>query len=376
MHKRPSLRLGLFAFGALIAVITYRYGWQSTTKVTPPRPPVSVSVQNVVRKDMQKTIETVGTLISPASVALKARIETEVRDIHVEEGADVKEGDLLISLDDRLLQAQLKQAQAEGSRLEAILLQTKKDALRAEELFARKTLSPTARDQQITNLKAAEANFAANKALQKALETQLSFTRITAPFSGRLGIIHAKPGAMVRPGDTTSLVTINQMTPLHVTFGVSTETAADLKALKNLQEATLTLERTQEKGSVFFIDNAFDTATGTLTVKGLVNNEDKKHWPGEFIRLQLRTGMDSQALVVPEVSVQRGQKGPYVFRITPENKAEIVPVTVVRTEKNEAVVAGPLQEGDKVVTSGNLMLFPGATVVQRSQPKTEQGKGP
>lgn len=337
----------------------------------PQRPQVPVVVATVQRKPLPVTIEAVGTVEPLASIQMKARIDSQIASINVEEGARVKQGDLLITLDNRALKAQLAQAEALVTKDEAQLSQVRRDLARAEDLLAKRINSEVQRDTAATAVKVAEAQLAADDAMRSSLETSLSYTELRAPVSGRIGSIALKAGTTVKAGDAQAIMTVNQVDPIYVTFAVPQTLFGDLR--RALAKAPVKVEARVAGGTalgvITFVENRVDIATGTILAKATMPNADERLWPGTFVSVRAVLGVEAEAVSVPSSAVQIGQQGAYVFTVKDDRRAELVPVTVDRTIGGDSVISAGLSGGERVVVDGQLRLVNGAAV------QVQQGKG-
>ncbi|WP_439574714.1 efflux RND transporter periplasmic adaptor subunit [Phreatobacter sp.] len=341
-------------------------------------PPVAVALARADKRDMPIVIEAVGTVQAIASLQIKARLDTQVVQVHVAEGASVKEGDLLFTLDDRVLRAQIAQIEAQILRTRAQLEQATRDRERLVDLARRNVATDVARDNAITNVKAVEAQLAADEANRESLRTQLSYTRITAPITGRIGSIAAKPGAFVRPADTAAMTTINQLDPIYIAFAMPQATFYELRSLLGGSPQDIRVEATaggkSATGVIAFVENQVDLATGTVTAKARMENGAEQLWPGSFVPVKVTLGMQPNAIVVPASAMQAGQNGPFVFTVS-DGVAQVVSVQVARRLGDEVIIASGLNGGEQVVTSGQLRIVQGSRVIDRTRaPGTASGE--
>jgi multidrug efflux system membrane fusion protein len=280
-------------------------------------PPVAVTMARAEKRAMPIIVEAVGTVQPIAALQIKSRIDSQVATVHVAEGAAVKEGDLLFTLDDRTLKAQLAQVEAQILRTRAQLEQAVRDRERAIDLNRRSVGTEVARDNAITAVKSVEAQLAADEASRNNLQTQLSYTQIRAPISGRIGSIAAKVGTSVRNADTTAMTTINQIDPIHIAFAVPQATFYEMRALLGDDPTRIKVEASiggrTSSGAIAFIENQVDLTTGTVTAKARMENGSEQLWPGSFVPVKVMLGVQDDAVVIPSVALQVGQNGPYVF---------------------------------------------------------------
>ncbi len=291
--------------------------------------------------------------------------------VHVEEGALVKQGDLLFELDARTLKAQLSQIEAQIRKDQAQLEQAKRDTLRAGDLLTKGAGTVVARDTNFTTQRAAEAQLEADEAMRQNILAQITYSEIRAPVSGRIGSIPYKAGTTLRVGDNTVtavLATINQVDPIFVQFAMPQVYLPDLRAAMAKGEVKVNAiidETRKQSGAMAFIENTVDPNTGTVTGKAKIANANEGLWPGQFVKAEIILGVEPNALSVPAAAVQLGPQGAYVFVIKDGNIAEVRPVVISRTQIGESVIASGLKAGEQVVVDGQLRLVNGAAVVVR-----------
>lgn len=339
------------------------------------RPAVTVVTEAAARRDVPITMEAVGTAQSILSVAIKSRVDSQIETVNVQEGALVKAGDLLFTLDKRTIEAQIAQIDAQIARDSAQLEQAKRDVIRLQDLVQKNAGTGLNLENAETNTKVLTAQIAGNRANRDSLLTQLSFTEIRAPATGRLGTIQTKIGTVVRAADQTPLATINQVDPIYVQFALPQSALVDLRTALAAGPVSVSVsvgERTL-KGEVAFIENNVDVTTGTISVKAKVANPDETLWPGAFARVQVTMGTDRNALVVSSAAVQLGIKGPYLF-VARNGKAELKTVEVKRTSGPFTVVAGNIEQGDAIVVDGQLRLVDGAPLTVKAKTPAVAGQ--
>jgi len=328
-------------------------------------------VTTVTPKSMPILVEAVGTVQSISSVQLKTRVDSQIVKVNVEEGALVKEGDLLFELDARTLKAQLSQIEAQIRKDQAQLEQAKRDTLRAGDLLTKGAGTVVQRDTNFTTQKAAEAQLEADEAMRQNILTQISYTEIRAPVSGRIGSIPYKAGTTLRMSDNTAtavLATLNQVDPIFVQFAIPQVYLPDLRAAMAKGEVKVVAivdDNRKQSGAMAFIENTVDPNTGTVTGKAKIANANEGLWPGQFVKAEIILGVEANALAVPAAAVQLGPQGPYVFVIKDNNVAELRPVNISRTQAGESVIASGLKAGEQVVVDGQLRLVNGASVAIR-----------
>ncbi|TIW91410.1 MAG: efflux RND transporter periplasmic adaptor subunit, partial [Mesorhizobium sp.] len=315
----------------------------------------------------------IGFVSSPAVVNINARVSSQIVSIDVKDGQMVKTGDLLFSLDDRALKAQLAKDQATLAKDQALLASSQSDLQRAKDLVAKQAGTQQTYDQAGAAQKAAAATVDADKATIEADNVQLGFATITAPISGRLGAVSVAVGDLVTTSNgnsstATPLVTITQMDPLQVNFNLPESDLALLhRALANPQQGAVTLTKDGDptpigKGTLDFVDSSVDTASGTIATRASIPNADLSLWPGQYVNVVLDAGIMPQMTSVPTVAIQPSQKGPFVYVVKPDSTVEMRPVQVALTEGDNSAISQGLKSGEKVVTEGQTRLKDGAAV--------------
>jgi RND family efflux transporter MFP subunit len=325
---------------------------------------VAVEVATAVKRDTPVLIEALGTVTMMASVAVKTRLDNEIVGIHFADGASVKQGDLLVTLDSRSLEAQIAQAEGTLARDQAQLAGADRDLRRYSELVTKGATPQTNVDTAKTQADMFGAAIKADLAVLDNLKVQLSYCSIRAPISGRISQAAVKVGNFVRSADTVPIATINQIAPVYVTFAVTQRSLPDLRVALAEGVAPVEViipgETRRARGSVAMVENTVDPATGMVTVRALMPNDDELLWPGTLVNVQA-TVRTENAVIVPSDAVQVSQQGPFVF-VVQNNIATVKPVTVARLLTADTVIESGVADGDVVVTDGHLQLTDGARV--------------
>jgi RND family efflux transporter MFP subunit len=313
------------------------------------------------------SVEALGTVTPIASVAIKSRLETTIIGVHFEDGARVKEGDLLFTLDGRQIEAEIKRVQAVIDGAQAQLEQAERDVQRYADLVAKNAATQVTLNNSQTQVNISRATAESNKATLENLKVQLDFTKVRAPISGRVSAANVKVGNFVRPADTAPLVTINQMAPVYVSFAVPQRQLPDLRKALSAETATIECvipgDPRKAAGAVSMIENSVDSTTGMVMIRATMPNTDELLWPGTLVNAQLTLRVED-AVVVPSTAVQVSQTGTFVFTVT-DNTAKVQPVKVERATDNMSVIAEGLKGGEVVVTDGQLLLSNGTKVSTR-----------
>jgi multidrug efflux system membrane fusion protein len=301
----------------------------------------------------------------------------------------VRKGDLLFTIDQRPYEAALRQAEANLARTQAQFENARAEERRYEELVKKGYVSQNQYEQVRTNAATLEATVIADKALLENARLNLGYCTIRSPFSGRTGSLMVHEGNLIKANADTPMVTINQIQPVNVSFAVPEKTLPEIK--KYMAPAALRVDaypskedNKPEQGSLTFIENVVDTATGTIKLKAAFDNRERRLWPGQFVNVVVTLTTRNNAIVVPSQALQSGQQGQFVFIVKEDSTAEVRPVVVSMTSGEESVIESGLNVGEKVVIDGQLRLMPGAKVEirgareQKSESRTglEKTEGP
>jgi RND family efflux transporter MFP subunit len=316
-------------------------------------------------------IDALGTVTTMASVAVKTRLDNEIVGIHFTDGAFVKQGDLLVTLDTRAIEAQIAQAEGTLARDQAQLDGAERDLRRNTDLLMKGAGPQLNVENSKTQAETFRAAIKTDLAALQNLKVQLSYCTISAPISGRISQAAVKVGNFVRSADTVPIATINQIAPIYVTFAVPQGSLPELReALAEGDapvEATVPGEEQQRaSGGVAMIENTVDPTTGMVTVRAKMPNDDEVLWPGTLVSVSATVRVEND-IVVPSDAVQVSQQGSFVY-VVKDNVATVRPVTVARVLGDNTVIASGLDEGDVAVTDGHLQLSNGARVAIQ-QPK-------
>ncbi|WP_018260398.1 efflux RND transporter periplasmic adaptor subunit [Methylobacterium sp. WSM2598] len=389
------------ALAAAAGVMLHRHGgdaraaWMETRAALPPAlaqhlpaafvPPVPASAPAAPRiavgtalagsADLPITRATVGWIEPIATVVLRPRIDGVITEQLARDGQVVKAGDVLYRLDDRELRAQIARDEAALARDEATRTRTQNDVRRVTELFARNSASQAQLDLATAESKVAAANVEAAKAALEADRVRLDHATIRAPIAGRLGTVRVTAGNLVKGNESTGtgLVTITQMKPLRATFSLPERELDRLRAALARPEAAPvrvyagTGDGALATGRLSFVDSSVDQASGTVTAWASFPNEDERLWPGQYVRVEVDLGRRPGTVTVPQVAVQPGQDGSFVWVVRPDGLAERRGVEVISAAAGVAALARGVRAGEHVVVEGMLRLREGAAVAERPQ---------
>jgi multidrug efflux system membrane fusion protein len=371
--KKRTLVLGAVVVVLVAGIVAATRGslWSGGAVAEAPRPvprAVPVEVATAVKKTVPVRTEALGTVTPIASVAIKTRIDSEIVGVHFPDGATVRQGDLLFTLDGRAIEAQAKQVEGLLTGAKANLEQAERDVARYTELLSKNATTLVTLLNARTQVNIWRASVDSNTAQLENLNIQLGYCTIRATIAGRVSMAAVKVGNFVRQADLTPLATLIQTAPVYVTFSVPQGFLPDLR--QALTDETATIEAVipgdprRAAGQVTMIENSVDAPTGTVLVRATMPNADELLWPGTLVTAQL-TFREEQAVTVPSTAVQVSQTGSYVFVINNEGIANVQPVTVARVFGGESVIGTGLAGGETVVTNGQLQLTSGTKVSAR-----------
>ena len=327
---------------------------------------VPVTVAKVERRTIPVELRAIGTGQAFKTVSVESQVAGIVKEVHYLQGQFVRQGDLLVSLDQRPFLAALAQSKAALARDKAQAQMDQSQMQRYDELYQKGIVSKEQYDQYQATSAAAAASVDVDEAAVQTAEIQLSYCSIYARISGITGAQLVYPGATVKANDLPVLVVINQVSPIYVDFSVPQQYLDSVKKLMARSrlpvQATPTGDSTAEKGFLTFVNNTVDTSTGTVSLRASFPNSDKRLWPGQFSNILLRLGEQQHVLVVPSQAIQAGQQGDYVFVTKPDMTVDVRRVNVGHTVNNNTEVLEGLSLGETVVTDGQVRLEPGTKV--------------
>jgi len=345
------------------------------------RAPVApVTAATVVEADMPVVLSAPGTVEPLAHVAVRPRVDGQIVQVAFSEGDLVAEGSVLFRLDDRIVKAQIAQAEANIAKDEAGLRDAEATLGRRQALIGRQIVTEASVDQARYAVEGLKAGIAAGRALLDSQKTQLDYLTMRAPITGRTGSLAAKLGAQVRAQDAAALVTINQTRPILVTFALpQRELAAVRRALAAKAQAQVVVpgpQRSAVPATIAFIDNQVDRQTGAITVKVVAENADEALWPGQSVEVALTVEVKQRMLSAPASAVLPAQQGMITWVIGPDNKVAPRVVTVERIVGQTVFLRSGVSPGERVVTDGQLRLAPGTTVtIEEPRPVPVKGGG-
>ena len=374
---RPWGRAGFALAAVAFAVLVLRMNQSAAADegaAAKPKAPAVPIVSATVQQETLPVVRTgLGQVLAGTSVTVHTRIDGELETVNYREGEDVRKGALLAKLDDRMIVAQLQQAQATQQRDEAQLANALVDQRRLRTLVPEKAATQQQLDTQDALVRQLQASIANDAAQVAAAKVQLTYTRITAPSSGRAGARLVDPGNIVHAADPGGLVVINEVDPIQVQFTLPQEDFQAVNAAINANKGHALAVQASDRdshevlatGQLSLLNNQIDVSTGTVLLKARFANPQHKLWPGQTVDARLVLGTQANTLTVPVAAIQRTQKGLMVYVVDAGNTVRAQPVTIESSDEKIARIATGLKLGERVVVDGQYRLFPGAAVQER-----------
>lgn len=367
MSRTLKLLPALALAAALIGSITHGSSLPALAQAKEPLP--AVVVAPVVSKPISDSVEFIGQTEAFQQVDLRARVTGFLMKRNFEEGADVKTGELLYSIDQAEYKAQRDAAEAKVERVEATIRETERQLKRYAELERRGTASVAKLDEAKARAGEARADLAAAKAELEEAQINLGYTQIESPIDGRVGRSAIDVGNLVGP-DSGVLSTVVTLDPVRVTFAVSEREYLDYqKRLKSGETEKYTPRIRLANGDLYkaggkidFVDNKVDPTTGTLQLRAAFPNPEKTILPGQFVNVVLVSEKPQDRIVVPQAAVQQNQAGPFVLVVDGDSTVEARSITTGARYGPEIVVTKGLKPGEQIIVEGIQKVRPGAKV--------------
>jgi membrane fusion protein, multidrug efflux system len=337
---------------------------------------VPVTVAQVEKKTVPQQITAIGTVEPIHSVQVRSQVGGALEGVHFREGQEVSKGDLLFTIDSRPYQAALAQAQSAVQRDKAKMVDAEATARRYEELAKKEYVTQQQAESARADAVALQATVRADDAAVEQAKLSLAYCAIRSPVTGRTGSLLVHAGNVIKANDV-SLVVIDQMQPIYVSFAVPERVLPQIRAKEGEQlpvaarlsdqkpgdvPESSAIRGEAEQGVLTFVDNAVNSLTGTILLKATFENKNEALWPGSFAMATVTLGEIRDATVAPSQAVQRGQQGQYVFVVKQDGTVESRQVVVAVQDERQAVIEKGLAPGEVVVTDGQLRLAPGARV--------------
>ncbi|MFU9001640.1 MdtA/MuxA family multidrug efflux RND transporter periplasmic adaptor subunit [Proteus sp. TSJ240517] len=345
------------------------------------RPPLSpVQVATSTQEDVPQFLSALGTVKATNSVTVTSRVEGQLMALHFTEGQQVQKGDLLAEIDSRPFEVQLAQAKGQLAKDQATLANARLDLVRYQKLAKTNLVSQQELDNQQALVKQSEASIRIDEATISNAQLQLTYSKITAPISGRVGLKQVDVGNYISGGSSTPIVVINQMDPVDVLFTLPEQDLANvIQARKNNADLPVTaLDRNNQfelaQGTLFSVDNQIDAATGTIKLKARFPQQENTLFPNQFVNVRLYVTTLEKAVVIPNAALQMGNEGHFVWVVDSEDKVSKLRVEVALQNAEKVVIASGLSANQRVVTDGVDRLTQGAKVdiVTPTAPKNKE----
>lgn len=327
------------------------------------------------QKAVPVIISTNGYVAAINIVDVRPQVQNVVRTVHVREGQDVRAGQLLFTLDQRGDAANLEKAQAQVARDRADLAEAEASLKRNQELLAKNFVSQAVVDTARAKADSLRGALKADQAAAQASNVSLGFNQISASIAGRLGAISVHPGSLAQPAGAP-LVTIAQIDPISVSFSVPEDQLAAIRASypKGDAPVTVQLQDKQElQGTLYFIDNAADTQSGTIRMKATFDNGARKLWPGTYANVKMVARTLPAAVVIPAQAIVTGPADKFVYVVQPDEAVKMQKIDVIHIDEGLAAISG-IKVGARVVIEGAQNLRPGVKVKEVQAEKSGAGK--
>ena len=331
-------------------------------------PPVPVTVERARVKDMPLQINTFGKVEAYSQIPVKTMVSGQISRFLTKPGDYVKKGDVLLEIDKRPFEAVLQQCQATLSKDKILLEDFIRQAEMKERLLASSAMDTNSTKSMRAQAESQRAQVSSSEAAVKNAQLNLEYCTIKAPSDGRTGDILVYEGTVVKANDV-NVIELVQLKPIYVVFAPP---QLNLPAIQHFfKHSQLTVHAqvpvaggAEADGKLTFIDSVVNPTSGTVKLKATFSNADIQFWPGQFVNVTLTLTVEKNCVVVPSQAVSKGQDGSYVFIVKPDSTAEYHPVKAGRTLNDETIILEGLNGNEKIVTSGQVRLYPGARIYE------------
>lgn len=323
-----------------------------------------VSVVRAESRELPLKLAAQGHVIALNQVDVRPQAAGTIRGVHFKEGDEVKAGQLMFTIDASDVTAQLARVQASAAQIEAQVDDAERDLARVRQLAKSRFYSTSAVDTSASKLESLQAQYKAALADVAATRVLIERTRIAAPMTGLSGALSVHPGSLAQPSAVLPLVSVVQIDPIGVEFTLPEVQLAGLLAARAANKVRIGLKLANGQrlaGTLVFVNNTVNTDSGTITLKASFPNSAKALWPGAYVDVEVDAGLSPGAIVLPPQAVIEGPKGRFVYTLDGADKAQQMPVELLRIQEQMAVVTG-LEGGERVVVEGQLGLKPGSAV--------------
>jgi membrane fusion protein, multidrug efflux system len=373
---KPRRRIGLAVIGGALLVGLLWLGLRGADPgkagaTKGPGPAVPVIVASAERRDVPVYLTGLGTITAFNTVTVRTRVDGQIVQVAFREGQEVHQGDLLVVIDPRPFEVQLSQAQASLARDQAQLADARLNLERDRDLLAQGILPQQQMDSQRALVQQLEASGQVDQSQIDNARLQLTYCRITAPVSGRVGLRLVDEGNVVRAADANGLLVITQLEPITVLFTLPEDSLPAVA--RHMKDGSLSVDAYSRddqtklaSGNLLTIDNQIDASTGTGRLKAVFENRDRTLWPNQFVNVRLLLEVKKAQTVVPAAAVQRGSQGVFAYLVKPDKTVEVRLLKVGLTQGGIAAIDDGLAPGDQVVTDGHEKVQAGSRVEPRA----------
>ncbi|HDR9707263.1 TPA: MdtA/MuxA family multidrug efflux RND transporter periplasmic adaptor subunit, partial [Burkholderia aenigmatica] len=342
--------------------------------------PQPVQVASATQGEMPIVLSALGTVTPLANVTVKTQLSGYLQSVSFREGQIVKKGDVLAQIDPRPYQVSLENAEGTHARDSALLATARLDLKRYQTLLSQDSIASQTVDTQASLVKQYEGAVKTDQAAIDSAKLNLTYARITAPVSGRVGLRQVDPGNYVTPGDTNGLVVITQLQPMSVIFTTSEDNLPQiLKQVNAGQKLSVTAYNRNntvplETGSLATLDNQIDTSTGTVKLRANFDNKEGMLFPNQFVNTRLLVDVMRNATIVPTSAVLTGSIGQFVYVVKPDNTVTVRKVATGPVDGERTSIVSGVAIGERVVTDGSDRLREGAKIsIPADKPKGASG---
>ena len=334
---------------------------------------VPVVVSTATRGDLPVFFNGLGTVTAYNTVTVRSRVDGQIVKINFTEGQMVREGESLVEIDPRPYQVQLEQAEGQLAKDEAQLRDVQVDYDRYQQLFKAGVIPKQQVDTQLAQVGQFTGSIKADQASIDSAKLQITYSHITAPISGRVGLRLVDVGNIIHATDTSGLLVITQLQPIAVIFSLPQDQLSQVIGKLHGAAGPLPVEAYDRDdttkiatGKLLTIDNQIDTTTGTYKLKAVFNNEKDDLFPNQFVNVHLLVDTKHNVTIVPATAIARGPQGTYVYLTQKDSRVKIQPVTVTLNSGNSVAIGKGLRAGDTVVIDGQDKLQDGSRIEART----------
>jgi multidrug efflux system membrane fusion protein len=386
LEQRVGGKRRLYVIGGIVGfvvLVLLMRACGGKTKPPPPPPPRPVAVAKVLQRDVPRYLDEIGTCAAVETVQIQSQVSGQIISRDFQDGADVKKGDLLFTIDPRPFQAALEQAQGQLAQAKSQLVLDRITLKRQQELRTRGVNAPQDLDVAQGTVNSDEAKVKSAEAAVASAQVNLDYCTIRSPIDGRAGLRNVDTGNIVTGGTNGPvLLTIQRLDPIYTDFTVAETDLPQVRPYLNgptLKVLTGSPDDGSDPrmGDLYFIDNAVQPGAGTVKVRAITPNPDRKFWPEEFVRVRFILDTIKDAKLVPSQAVQISQNGPYVFVVKDDNTVDMRPVKPGQPQDGDTVVIEDgVQPNETIIVNGQLALAPGAKVSPHAyKPNGNRAKG-